>query len=106
MENANRQEMNVSKRMSVLVIGILMCIASVILFAIGYATTARGGLWIAAVVIGMIAAGMLVYSAYTSSGMYRAMAMFFLAAQIVFITIMATMYFGGIATAEQIGRRA
>ena len=88
--------------MSVLVIGILMCIASVILFAIGYATAARGGLWIAAVVIGAISSVMLAISAYTSSGIYRAMAMFFMAVQIVFITIMATMYFGGISMPEQI----
>lgn len=96
MENAKTHEMN-SNRMPVLIIGILMTIASVILFAIGFATTARSGLWIASVVVGVISTMMLVYSAYTSTGVYRAVSMFFLAAQIVFITIIATMYFGGMA---------
>jgi len=95
MENANRQEMNVSNRMPVLVIGILMTIASVILFAIGYSTSARAGLWIAAVVVGVIASAMLAVSAYSSMGAYRLAALFFMAVQIVFITIIATMYFGG-----------
>ena len=91
----NQHEMNISNRMPVLVIGILITIASVIMFAIGYTTSARFGLWVAAVVVGVIASAMLTVSAYSSKGWTRLAALFFMATQIVFITIIATLYFGG-----------
>ncbi|MBQ4444043.1 MAG: hypothetical protein II896_05285 [Clostridia bacterium] len=89
--------------MPILIVGILMTIVSVILFAIGYATEARPGLWIASVVIGVIASIMLMVATYASGGAYRVLGMVFLTIQVVFITIMATMYFGGIGW-EGVGR--
>jgi hypothetical protein len=71
-----------------------MTIVSVILFAVGYATGVRGGWWIASVVIGIISSITLMVAIYTSNGLYRVMGMVFLTAQIVFVTIMATIFFG------------
>ena len=93
MENVSTQEYKKSNRMPVLVIGILMCVASIILFAVGYAVADRSGVWIASVVIGIISAAMLIYAAHSYDGMRRMTAMFFMAVQIVFITIIATLYF-------------
>ena len=83
--------------MPVLITGILMTIASVILFAVGYATTARAALWIASVVVGVVSSVILMAATYLSGGMYRVMGMVFLTVQVVFITIIATLYFGGVS---------
>ena len=83
--------------MPVLVTGILMTIASVILFAIGYATDARAGLWIASVIIGVISSIILMVATYLNKGMNRVIGMVFLTVQVVFITIIATLYFGGMS---------
>ena len=96
MENVSSHS-DQSKRMPVLVTGILMTIASVILFAVGYATNARAALWIASVVVGVVSSIILMAATYLSGGMYRVLGMVFLTAQVVFITIIATLYFGGMS---------
>lgn len=98
MENVSRQHSDYSNRMPVLVTGILMTIASVILFAVGYATDARAGLWIASVVVGVVSSIILMAATYLSGGLYRVMGMVFLTVQVVFITIIATLYFGGMSS--------
>ena len=54
-------------------------------------------LWIASVVIGVISSIVLMAATYLSGGMYRVLGMVFLTAQVVFITIIATLYFGGMS---------
>ena len=95
MENVSTKTMKYSNRMPVFIIGVLMCVASIILYAIGYALANRSGVWIASVVVGAISTAMLVYAAHSYDGMRRMVAMFFMAVQIVFITIIATLYFSG-----------
>lgn len=80
--------------MLVMWMGVLMTIVSIILYAIGVVSAARTGLWIASVVIGGIALMELAASVFWNySRLTRMVSIFFLIAQVVFITIIATVYF-------------
>ena len=75
-----------------------MTIASVILYAVGTATDIRGGLWIASVVVGLISVIFHAIAAHSAYGGVRMTSMVCLVIQTVFITIMATAYFGSMGT--------
>ena len=81
--------------MPILIIGILMTLASIVLYAVGYATTSRSGVWIASVAVGLVSKAMLIYAGHSYDGMRRMIAMFFMEVQAIFITIIATLYFSG-----------
>lgn len=82
-----------SKRVPVLVTGILMSLVSIVLYAVGLYSSARGGLWIASVVIGVIGMIASVIATMTTNGWRRALSLLFVVVPTVFITIMATVYF-------------
>ena len=69
--------------------GILMTLVSIVMYIVGAVTGARGTLWIAAIVIGGLAAIIHAIVGHSSSGGARMTAMACLVAQAVFITIMA-----------------
>ena len=91
MENV--MKMMSSKRIPALVVGILMSLVSIVLYVVGLYTTARGGLWIASVVIGLIGMISSVFATMTTNGWTRFFALMFVVVPTVFITIMATVYF-------------
>ena len=88
MENVNNSAS--SKRMLGLWLGILMTLVSIVLYIVGAVTGVRGSLWIAAIVIGGLAAVLHAIVGHSTMGGTRMTAMACLVTQAVFITIMAT----------------
>ena len=91
MENV--MKMMSSKRTPALVVGILMSLVSIVLYAVGLYSAARGGLWIASIAIAVVGMISAVVAAMSSNGWMRAISMIFVVVPTVFITIMATVYF-------------
>ena len=91
MENV--MKMISSKRVPVLVVGILMSLVSIVLYAVGLYSSARMGLWIASVVTGVIGMVSAVIATMTTNGWKRALSLLFVVVPTVFITIMATVFF-------------
>ena len=91
-EYKNRAIATDVKRLIPFIGGLGFCLVAMVVFFIGAFGTATTPLWITTAIFGSIAVAMLAVSTYTTDGWLRAFSILFMAATVVVLTYMATVY--------------
>lgn len=91
MENCEyNNKIELKKSIVPFVIGMILTVATVIMFFVGAFGGSQGALWIATAVSGALALVFLAFSTFTTDGWMRMFSILFIVAITVMITFMAT----------------